>query len=250
MADIRTDGSGEDVDGPLLQAILNLSRYHREHEKYYASAPREAAVRLQAHARTLQALADRWWFVEPADPTPFSPFEGAEDLNALAAVQLDGVLFMEGEGRPAELTELVGDLRAAADGAQAIGEWLASAMEASWAMADSLLAIDGLADLLGERHRIIANDWRAADMNRLIARLLRRAADIVDRTDLTPAGIRADLAADRIVPRRLYSAAELIDHAADLYSDSAGLVHDNERRWRVFRTRVVEITGASAPPVD
>jgi hypothetical protein len=27
-------------------------------------------------------------------------------------------------------------------------------------------------------------------------------------------------------------------HAADLLSDSAGLVHDNERRWRVFRTRL------------
>lgn len=236
-------GSAAVTDPALLEAILNLSRYHREHEKFYASSPREAAVRLQRHARTLQALADRWSTVAPASPTPFSPFEGAEDLNDLAAVQLDGVLFMEGEGRPAELDELVRDLRAAADGSQAIGEWLAAAMEASWALADTLVAIDGLADLLGERHRIIANDWRAADMNRMIARLLRRAADIVDRTDLTPAAIRADLAADRVTPRRLFSAAELIDHAADLYSDSAGLVHDNERRWRVFRARVVALTG-------
>lgn len=236
-------GSAAVTDPALLEAILNLSRYHREHEKFYASSPREAAVRLQRHARTLQALADRWSTVAPASPTPFSPFEGAEDLNDLAAVQLDGVLFMEGEGRPAELDELVRDLRAAADGSQAIGEWLAAAMEASWALADTLVAIDGLADLLGERHRIIANDWRAADMNRMIARLLRRAADIVDRTDLTPAAIRADLAAGRVTPRRLFSAAELIDHAADLYSDSAGLVHDNERRWRVFRARVVALTG-------
>ena len=232
------------TDPALLEAILNLSRFHREHEKFYASSPREAAVRLQRHARTLQALADRWSTVDPASPTPFSPFEGAEDLNDLAAVQLDGVLFMEGEGRPAELDELLRDLRSAADGSQAIGEWLAAAMDASWAMADSLVGIDGLADLLGERHRIIANDWRAADMNRMIARLLRRAADIVDRTNLTPVAIRADLAADRVTPRRLFSAAELIDHAADLYSDSAGLVHDNERRWRGFRARVVELTRA------
>ena len=26
--------------GPLLEAVLNLSRFHREHEKFYASAPR------------------------------------------------------------------------------------------------------------------------------------------------------------------------------------------------------------------
>jgi hypothetical protein len=39
----------------------------------------------------------------------------------------------------------------------------------------------------------------------------------------------------------LWSAAELLDHAADLFSDSAGLVHDNERRWRVFRARVEQL---------
>ena len=36
---------------PLLDAVLNLSRYHREHEKFYATAPRERAVALQRHAR-------------------------------------------------------------------------------------------------------------------------------------------------------------------------------------------------------
>ena len=36
---------------PLLTAIMNLSKFHREHEKYYASAPREQAVVLQRHAR-------------------------------------------------------------------------------------------------------------------------------------------------------------------------------------------------------
>ena len=32
----------------------------------------------------------------------------------------------------------------------------------------------------------------------------------------------------------------MIDHVADLFSDFAGIVHDNERRWRVFRARVQE----------
>jgi len=41
---------------------------------------------------------------------------------------------------------------------------------------------------------------------------------------------------------RPYSASELISHAADLCSDSAGLVHANERRWRTFRQRVAELT--------
>jgi hypothetical protein len=217
---------------PLLEAILNLSRFHREHEKFYASSPRELAVRLQRHARTLLALADHWSTAEASTHTPFSPYEGAEDLNHPAALQLEGVLFMEGEGRPTKITNLIRDLRATAEDYAGTGEWLAAAMQASWDMAATLLDIDELADVLGDRHRIIANDWRAATMSSLIARLLGRAADVLDAVDFTPAALRADLTARRVTPGRLYSAAELISHAADLSSDSAGLVHDNERRTR------------------
>ena len=93
----------------LLEAITNLAAFHREHEKFYAAAPREQAVVLQRHARTLQALADRWCTAEPSARRPFSPYEGAEDLNDPAALQLDGVLFIEGEGEPAEVTRLKRD---------------------------------------------------------------------------------------------------------------------------------------------
>jgi hypothetical protein len=228
----------------LLDAVLNLSRYHREHEKFYASSPRELAVTLQLHARTLHALADRWATALPSIEPPLSPFAGTEDLNDPAALQLEGVLFMEGEGQPAELTHLIRHLRTAADDFEATGEWLGNAMHASWDIAAALIDIDGLGDLLGDRHRIIANDWLASDVAALVARLLRRSADILDRIDFTPAGLRADLAGPRRVAGLVHSAAELINHAADLSSDSAGLVNDNERRWRVFRERVVAITGA------
>ena len=226
---------------PLLHAILNLSTFHREHEKFYASAPREFAVTLQRHARTLQSLADKWRTATPSTRTPFSPYEGAEDLNSPAAIQLDGVLFMEGEGRPPEISHLIRDLRTAAQDQRETGEWLATAMQASWDMATTLVAIDGLADVLGERHRIIANDWQAAQLNELMSHLLDRAADILERVDFTPAALREDLAHRRVCIDLLYSAAEIVSHASDLCSDSAGLVHDNERRWRTFHTRVGQI---------
>jgi hypothetical protein len=235
---------------PLLGAILNLARFHRDHERFYASAPRAQAVELQRHARTLEALADHWTANEPQHPTPFSPYEGADDLTSPVALQLDGVLFMEGEGEPAEIGKLKRELRAMAGDWLATGTWLAEAMAASWDVAQGLLDIEGLADLLGERHRIIANDWQAAGMSELAARLLLRAVDVLDRVDFSPAALRADLAGGRTAPRRLFSAAELIGRAADLSSDSAGLVHDNERRWRVFRARVQEIVAAeSTTPV-
>ena len=223
----------------FLHAIANLATFHREHEKFYAVAPREQAIVLQRHSRTLQALADQWSRTEPADrPTPFSPFEGAEDLNANAATQLDGVLFMEGDVEPAEIAHIRAELRSMAADSTATGEWLANTMQATWDSASALFAIDALADQLGERHRIIANDWQAAAMSALVGRVLVRAAEIIDLVDFTPAALRADIAGSRIAPRRLYSAAELISYSADLLSASAGLVHDNERRWRVFRIEV------------
>ena len=240
-----TTDTGLAGNGPLLHAILNLTTFHREHEKFYASSPRELAVALQRHARTLQALADQWAGTQPSSRSVLSPYEGTEDLNSAAALQLDGVLFMEGEDRPPELTHLIRDLRAAAADQAGIGEWLGQAMQASWDMAATLAGIGGLAGVLGERHRIIANDWQAAGMTVLLGRILDRAADILELVDFTPQALRADLAGERLSAARLYSAAELISHAADLCCDSAGLVHDNVRRWRLVGQQVSEVLAAA-----
>ena len=53
------------MSDPLLDTILNLSQFHREHEKFYAQEPRAQAVTLQRHARAIQALADRWSTTAP-----------------------------------------------------------------------------------------------------------------------------------------------------------------------------------------
>jgi hypothetical protein len=240
-------GTEPTARSPLLDAVLNLSRFHREHEKFYASSPRERALTLQRHARTLHALADRWSTVAPSTAPPLSPYAGADDLNDPAALQLEGVLFMEGEGEPAEIASLRRDVRTSAEDFSGTGDWLATAMQASWDVAAALIDLPGLEDVLGERHRIIANDWLAAEMSALVARLLARAADILDRVDFTPAALRADLSGARRSPALLHAAAELLNRAADLSSDSAGLVNDNERRWRVFRERVVLLTGPESP---
>ncbi|MGY1708575.1 hypothetical protein ACI8AC_03605 [Geodermatophilus sp. SYSU D00758] len=229
---------------PLLEAVLNLARSHEQHERFYASAPLESALRLQRHARTLLALADRWATVEVSGHRGVSPFEGAEDLNSEAATALDGVLFLEGEGRPPEITAVIGELRALAGTFAGCGEWLADAMAASWQMAASMLRFDGMADVMGERHRIISNDWLAAHMQSLVATLLARAADMLEHVELTPAALRADLAGPRVTPRRLYAAAEVVARAADLCCESAELVHDNTRRWRVTRERTEQLLQA------
>jgi len=223
---------------PLLDAMLNMTAVHREHEKFYSSSPREQAVALQRHSRTLHALADRWATVDPSTRPTLSPYEGADDLNADAALQLDGVLFMEGEGEPSEIARIKRDLRTCAEDSEGAGEWLTTAMRSAWTVAPVLFEVDELADVLGERHRIITNNWQGASMVTLVGRILSRAADLLDHVDFAPAALRADLDGGHVASAHVHSAAEMIDHAADLLSEFAGLIHDNERRWRVFRTRV------------
>lgn len=222
----------------FFETMSNLAKYHREHEKFYARAPLQTAVALHETSGVLKTLADRWSTTEAQPSMPGNPYRGCEDINETATIQHSGVLFLEGEGEPPELGRLKRDLAAQAEDFGQAGEWLDQAMATSWEVVRKLADHPFLADLLGERHRIIANDWQAASLNSLTARLLRRALDILEVLDLAPDTIRDDLRGPRSYPGYLYSAAELVDRAADLAAESAALVHDNERRWRIFRQRV------------
>ena len=225
------------------EAILNQSKYHHEHEKFHAKAPLKQALELQEASLVLKTLADRWSRVEARQPAQQGfPYMGSEDLNEAATIQYTGVLFMEGEEEPAEIAALKRDLQTMARSFERSGEWLAEAMRGSWEAARPLLQIPALSDVLGERHRITANVWQSANMQALGSLLIGRALEIVERVDFSPRAVRADLSGRRVFPGYLYSASELVDRAADLMSESAVLVHDNERRWRVFRERVEEIS--------
>ena len=247
----RRAGPGQHQAGAesddLLALVKNLSRYHREHEKYYSEEALVNAVSLQRTGRTLIALAERWTSAEPAaEPAP-SPFAGAPDLNDERAIETSGVLFMEGEGEPAEIGRIKAELETIAASSEQTGAWLAAAMEASWAMAEALLAYPRLADLLGERHRIIGNNWQNACTAQLIARYLRRAVTVMERVDFSPAALRADLAGARSAAGYLYAAAELINHAADLSAASSVLTHEDERRWRIVRMLIGQGAPLSSP---
>ncbi len=231
-------------EGPpqeLLATIANLARFHRQHEQFYSQAPLNSAVDVQAHSRVLKALALHWAEIEPETEAAASPFAGAEDLNPPGLVAERGVLFMEGGGEPAEIVALRRDLSSAATELEATAKWLGDAMTASWQVVGSLAEYPGLADVLGERHRIVANDWQSSSLQALCARLLERAEELLEHVDFSPAAVRADLAGPREACRYLLSASELLDRAADLLAESAVLVHDNERRWRTFSARVREL---------
>jgi hypothetical protein len=227
---------------PVVKAIENLTHHHHEHEKYYSEAPLHDAAWLQRASRTLLALAERWSVAVPAEDRVGVPFAGATDINDERAIETSGVLFLEGDEPPAEIVALRQRLDSLSASFEASGHWLFAAMETGWDMALALLDQPALAGVLGERHRIISNDWLNASTTLLVARHLERAGAILDRVDFRPDGVRADLAGARVFPAYLYSACEIIDRAADLVAVSATVVHDNERRWRVVNARVRDLS--------
>ncbi len=96
---------------------------------------------------------------------------------------------MEGDAAPAEITSIIRELRTVGEGSVATGTWLAEAMENTWATATILLGYEQLSDLVGDRHRIIANDWQAA-VRSVASRAVccSAAADVLDAIDFTPGG--------------------------------------------------------------
>jgi hypothetical protein len=222
----------------MLAILENLARSHREHERYYAEAPLHDAIMLQRASRALKALAERWGESEPLEHPLAVPFAGAPDLNDDRAIETLGILFMENGSAPAEIERLKAELRAFAEGSSSIGQWLSATMDASWETAKSLLAFSELADLLAERHRIITTDWQTATLANVVGHTVDRAVDILDLIDFRPEAIRTDLAGERTNSQLLFSACELLDHAADLAAHSSTLTHENDRRWRLFHDRV------------
>ena len=237
----------------MYESMLNLSRSHREHELFYSRSPLEASIRLQAISRALKALALHWQEAPAVESVagekasaqrPAVRYTGCDDLNDPRATETLGILYMEGEGEPAELVKLKFELASLATEQDEAADWLDEAMQGSWAACEALIQIPPLADLLGDRHRIIVNNWQMASHMRLMARLLRRAAQLLAAVDLKTGGVRADLAGPRTSPRYVLSAAELLDMAADLSAQAGLLVHDSEPRWRRFHDRLAMIAPA------
>ena len=225
----------------FLDIISNLSKFHREHEKFYGQAPLKTAIEIQNASKTLKTLADKWTRLQQTEKAEGNPYMGCEDINETATIQHDGLLFMEGEGEPTEITQLKRKLKNISEDSDKAGVWLSKAMENSWEAAIHLMNIPTLEGVLGERHRIIINDWQASQLSILMAKLLERSLLILKQINFQPKPIREDLATRKSYPNLLYSASELLDRAADLSSEFAMLIHDNERRWRVFRQAVTRI---------
>lgn len=169
-------------DGPSpaeLAGYVRVARDHREHERYHSVLKLEESAAWRRDANALKLLAARW--SDSPAPDRLDPAHGAVgcvDLNDPAVVATTGILFMEGESEPAEITSLRSRFEQAAVRYQRLSGWLGEHMAAEWPRLRSLLVPD-LVEAARPRFRALTRTHRGGQRvqpRRPAARLRRPRA--------------------------------------------------------------------------
>jgi hypothetical protein len=234
--------TGGNVELSHVDVLDNIATYHREHERFHTVYKYERAVELAREANRLKVVADVWLALDkPASSLPGTDFDqpafrpaGCDDLNALSAIASIGILFMEGQGEPAEIRTLKAKLAASGDGSVRAGEWLAAMMAAAWSR-ESVLLGEKFAEAARHRYRTIATNWIGALETMLVGRLLVLAVDRLKAIDFVPKAIRA---APQQAGEKLILAARIIEQAACVEATGGVELSGNDECWTSYREQL------------
>ncbi|HEY3503413.1 MAG TPA: hypothetical protein VGN37_11605 [Actinocatenispora sp.] len=210
-----------------------VARAHREHERFHSVLKLEDAVAWRRDSNALKLLADRW--SSPADSEidrddPAHGAVGCADLNQPAVVATTGILFMEGETEPAELSAMKARIGQAADRYRRLSRWLAGHMAAEWPRLTTLLT-PGLVESARPRLMALTRTTAAANAYDLVAHLLTATAHALDNQDLTPAGVRRDPPSAAALLR---TASWLLDSAAATVAEAGARLSLSDPDWTAF----------------
>ena len=231
---------------PELAVLRNIAVYDREHERYYTAYYFAEALDLSRDANRLKVLADAWLAsdapaakaqVDYSDPRYQAA--GCDDLNALRAIAGIGILFMEGEGEPAEIRAIKAMLRGRAMGLSAAGQWLVAKAEVAWER-EGVLFRGELAHASAARFQTIVTNMVGAQTATLTGRVLSIATDVLDQVDFSPAALRANRIASAT---RIRLAGWLLDLAAQLLAKAGSDLARNDLWWTEYREAVDQIVG-------
>jgi hypothetical protein len=238
-------------DKPAIDNLLKVARAHRQHERYYAMQGLEDAAALRRDANALKALAERW--LEPVDGVsgaiddPRFDAAGCPDLNAAAATANAGILFMEGEGEPSELTALKRKLSGVAGQHAAVSAWLLDMVDRAWER-EAILLEPATATAAYRRHMTVTRTSLAAGRLGVAARLVGAAHTALAAQDFRPPAIRADR---RGAAELVRTAAWLLDAATAVLAEQASQIGHSDADWTTYIEALEPlVAGSPAPPAD
>ena len=207
--------------------------------------PLDGATKIHAASLSLTVMAGLWAGAHAHSRAWSHILPRCIDVEQASTQAEADLLRLRVAAMSAEIQRVALGTRALAQDFLKIGEWLAGAAGSAWDATQAARHTLGLASTLGDNHRLIAKDRLAADMNALIAWLLRQALKLLDRMDLNPDAIAADLVGIRSYGEFLQSAAEMLDRAAALANESELFVEDFDQRWHNFRDRIAAAVALS-----
>jgi hypothetical protein len=202
---------------------------------------------IQAAACKLRALAEgvnRHGLME----TAAARHAGCLDLGTPVASPSGMALVQCLSALSAQIQAQKNSLGVLADDFATISAWLAQAAGSSWDATKALRHQSTLAVAIGESQRLISKDSLSADINALIAAMLRRAVKLLDRLDQASPNVDADPTGGHAWGHVLAQTAELLDNAAALAGDAAGFVEEFDRRWRQLRQQVAHAVALTTRP--
>jgi hypothetical protein len=227
-----TPGAAADID-----VLKEISHVHRQHARYHTLHKYDNAREIAHESHKLKTLADLW--LAGGGPAPRADVDFADpryrsapcsDLNVPAAIPHIGFLFLEGAGKPPELTILQDRLGALAAEIGAFGSHLLRAMDAAWMRESALFAPDRIA-IAWTRLLVVLRNWRAAHDSELAGRLLALCHDELSILDLTPQAVRADM---RQTGAKLSAIGWVLDIAAQLCATAGFTLADNNWRYTQY----------------
>lgn len=226
--------SSKRIDDERLRNMLNICRFHRQHERFHTTESMQVAVELRRHSNALKVLGDRWLATaaegdgkqEYGGDSLFKA-AGCYDLNDMAGITTTGILFMEGESEPREIKMMQNRLKELAEYYRSAGTWLAEKMDAGWERESVLLNVD-FTDISYQRHFALINTTMTGQAYETAGRILRAANQNLSSVEFLPGKIRKNL---RGTGQLMRTTAWLIDEAAAILAKRAaenGLV---DRYW-------------------
>lgn len=242
------DGSTEDLDLSKVAGMIQIAKYHREHERFYAMQELELAADLRKDSNALKVLADGWLKAASEPIRDRSQREhselrtaGCKDLSDLTAVATTGILFMEGEGEPIEFPRLKTKLAAASESLRQTSDQLKVHMDAAWEREVALLTAE-FADAAYHRFEILTRTTLAGQKKEVAGRLIATANTALGSQDFSPETVRADLTGAAKLVR---TASWLLDMAVEVLSNQAGEYGLLDPNWTAY---VEELERISASP--
>ena len=220
-----------------LSVLKDISYVHRQHARYHSLRKYDQAREIAHESHKLKTLGDLW--LKGGGPKPLAGVDFADpryraapcsDLNVPDAIPNIGFLFLEGAGKPPELSILLDRLGALAADIGPFGTHLIRAMDAAWVRESALFAPDRI-DIVWTRLLVVLCNWRAGHDSEVAGKLLSRCQSELAALDLTPAGVRAHM---KEYGAKLSAIGWVMDMAAQLCATAGLTLADNNWRYTQY----------------